>query len=60
MPEEEVIDEEPTGFEELSYNDLSEELLYELCLERNIAVTKEMTKDELIKCLKEDDKEDEI
>lgn len=59
MPEEEVIDEEPTGFEELSYHDLSEELLYELCIERNLEVTKEMNKDEFIKRLKEDDKEDE-
>lgn len=55
-PEEETTSQE-TEFEELSYNDLSKELLYELCKERNLDVTKEMTKEELIDLLKEDDKE---
>ena len=45
-PEEETTSQE-TEFEELSYNDLSKELLYELCKERNLDVTKEMTKEEL-------------
>ena len=54
--EEETTSQE-TEFEELSYNDLSKELLYELCKERNLDVTKEMTKEELIDLLKEDDKE---
>lgn len=56
-PEEETTSQE-TEFEELSYNDLSKELLYELCKERNLDVTKEMTKEELIDLLKEDDKEE--
>jgi len=56
-PEEETTSQE-TKFEELSYNDLSKELLYELCKERNLDVTKEMTKEELIDLLKEDDKEE--
>ena len=55
--EEETTSQE-TEFEELSYNDLSKELLYELCKERNLDVTKEMTKEELIDLLKEDDKEE--
>ena len=55
--EEETTSQE-TEFEELSYNDLSKELLYELCKERNFDVTKEMTKEELIDLLKEDDKEE--
>ena len=49
-PEEETTSQE-TEFEELSYNDLSKELLYELC--------KEMTKEEFIDLVKEDDKEEE-
>ena len=56
-PEEETTSQE-TEFEELSYNDLSKELLYELCKERNLDVTKEMTKEELIDLLKEDDKDE--
>ena len=56
-PEEETTSQE-TEFEELSYNDLSKELLYELCKERNLDVTKEMIKEELIDLLKEDDKEE--
>ncbi len=71
MPEEDVAEVEDdkqsetvenssaSDFEELSYNDLSEELLYELCLERNIEVNKDMDKDTLIKLLQDDDKEDE-
>ena len=71
MPEEDVAEVEDdkqsetvenssvSDFEELSYNDLSEELLYELCLERNIEVNKDMNKDTLIKLLQDDDKEDE-
>ncbi len=71
MPEEDVAEVEDdkqsetvenssaSDFEELSYNDLSEELLYELCLERNIKVNKDMDKDTLIKLLQDDDKEDE-
>ena len=48
-----------SDFEELSYQDLSKELLYELCQERNIEATKDMDKETLVKLLQEDDKEDE-
>ena len=67
MPEEEHNDDDSqnyddtmtSDFEELSYQDLSQELLYELCQERNIDANKDMDKETLVKLLQEDDKEDE-
>ena len=67
MPEEENNEDDSqnyddtttSDFEELSYQDLSQELLYELCQERNIDASKDMDKETLVKLLQEDDKEDE-